>query len=85
VLIHFATESVPRLRVGVGGAPHGGGDLSGHVLSRFAPEEQQSAAEAVSRAAEAVLCAVRRGIETAMNLYNATPNIQQGDNTANQP
>ena len=85
VLIHFATESVPRLRVGVGGAPHGGGDLSGHVLSRFASEEQQSAAEAVSRAAEAALCAVRRGIETAMNLYNATPNIQQGDNTANQP
>jgi peptidyl-tRNA hydrolase len=55
------------------------------VLSRFAPEEQQSADEAISRAAEAVLCAVRRGIETAMNLYNATPNIQQRDNTANQP
>lgn len=72
VLIHFATEQVPRLRIGVGGASSGA-DLAGHVLSRFHPEEIPVIGEAVSRSAEAVLCAVERGLETAMNLYNALP------------
>jgi PTH1 family peptidyl-tRNA hydrolase len=47
--------------------------LSGHVLSRFRPEELPVIREAVSRSAEAVLCAVDRDLETAMNLYNALP------------
>lgn len=72
VLIHFATEQVPRLRIGVGGASSGA-DLAGHVLSRFRPEEIPVIREAVSRSSEAVLCAVERGLETAMNLYNALP------------
>jgi peptidyl-tRNA hydrolase, PTH1 family len=73
VLMHFATEQVPRLRVGVGGTAQGR-DLSSHVLSKFAPEEQPEATAAVTRAAEATLCAVRDGLERAMNLYNAAPN-----------
>jgi PTH1 family peptidyl-tRNA hydrolase len=72
VLIHFATEQVPRLRIGVGGTSSGA-DLAGHVLSRFRPEEIPVIREAVSRSSEAVLCAVERGLETAMNLYNALP------------
>jgi len=85
VLIHFATEQVPRLRVGVGGAS-GGADLSSHVLSRFRPEEQSTVEETVKRAAEAALCAVNQGIEAAMNLYNATPlSAKPEDNNANQP
>lgn len=72
VLVHFATEQVPRLRIGVGGASSGA-DLAGHVLSRFRPEELPVMGEAVARSAEAVLCAVERGLETAMNLYNALP------------
>ena len=72
VLVHFATEQVPRLRIGVGGGSSGA-DLAGHVLSRFRPEELPVIGEAVSRSAEAVLCAVERGLETAMNLYNALP------------
>ena len=84
VLMHFATEGVPRLRVGVGGAPAGSGDLSSHVLSRFLPEEQPAVEETVSRAAEAVLCVLREGLEHAMNLYNATPSAaKSGGNTAN--
>lgn len=72
VLIHFATEQVPRLRVGVGAASEGG-DLSSHVLARFRPEEQASVEESFSRAAEAALCAVKRGLSDAMNLYNGSP------------
>jgi PTH1 family peptidyl-tRNA hydrolase len=85
VLVHFATEQVPRLRVGVGGAAEGK-DLSSHVLSRFRPEEQTSVEETLSRAAEAALSAVRNGVEQAMNLYNATPSsVKPDDNNANQP
>lgn len=85
VLMHFATEGVPRLRIGVGGAPGGCGDLSTHVLSRFLPGELDAVEEAVSRAAEAVLCATREGLERAMNLYNATPSsAKSGGNTENQ-
>lgn len=84
ILIHFATEQVPRLRVGVGGAASGA-DLSGHVLSRFRPEEQAAADEALDRAADAVLCAVGDGIGPAMNLYNATPTPKQIDPQDTKP
>ena len=76
VLIHFATEQVPRLRVGIGGSEsleRSGGDLSQHVLSRFLPEEQKAASDAVTRAADVVMCVLERGLEHAMNLYNSTP------------
>ena len=73
VLVHFATEKVARLRVGIGGAPTGTGDLSSHVLSRFRPEERSAVDAVVLRAAEAVICVLRKGIENAMNLYNGAP------------
>jgi len=85
VLMHFATEQVPRLRVGIGGAP-GDGDLSNHVLSRFLPGEQSAAMEAVNRAAEATLCVLRKGLSQAMNLYNAAPSsAKTADNKEKQP
>lgn len=85
VLIHFATEQVPRLRVGVGGAISGA-DLSSHVLSGFRPEEKEAVEQTLSRAAEAVLCAVRQDMGSAMNLYNAAPSSDKSSNTtANQP
>lgn len=71
VLVHFATEQVPRLRVGVGGASEC--DLAGHVLSRFRPEELPVMEAAFSRAASAVIDAVEKGLDHAMNLYNAAP------------
>ena len=88
VLMHFSTEQVPRLRVGVGGASEGR-DLSSHVLSRFGPEEKNASEEAIARASDAVLCAAREGMIPAMNLYNAAANSdkssKQQDNNATQP
>ncbi len=85
VMIHFSTEQVPRLRIGVGGAVPGR-DLSGHVLSKFLPEEQSTADAAFDRASDAVLCAVGKGMDHAMNLYNAAPAPDKSStNTANQP
>jgi PTH1 family peptidyl-tRNA hydrolase len=85
VLMHFATEQVPRLRVGVGGAS-GSADLSSHVLSRFTPDERDASTEASNRAAEAVLHAVRSGLADAMNLYNAAPSsVNSSNTTTKQP
>lgn len=73
VLMHFATERVARLRVGIGPGCAAGGDLSSHVLSRFGAEEQSVARQAVFRAAEAILCILAKGMDHAMSLYNAAP------------
>jgi PTH1 family peptidyl-tRNA hydrolase len=70
ILTHLGTELVPRLRVGIG-APAGTKDsLVGHVLGRFAPEEQAALDRAVSRAADAVEFSQANGFAAAMNRYN---------------
>ena len=68
----LGSDQFPRLRVGIGagsGRPSGE-RLSGHVLGKFAADEKAAVAQAVERAAEAVICALRQGLGAAMNLYN---------------
>ena len=67
VMVHFTTEGVPRLRVGIGAA---GGTLHDHVLGKFAPEELPALEVAVKRAADAVEYASTHGVVSAMNIYN---------------
>ena len=57
-----------RLKIGVGRPEHG--DVTGHVLGRFAPEEQQALPrllDGVADAAEEIIC---HGALSAMNLFN---------------
>jgi PTH1 family peptidyl-tRNA hydrolase len=71
VIEHFGTEAVPRLRVGIGAAPsHGAVD---YVLGRFFEEEQPVLDAAINRAAEAVKCAIDKGLFAAMNVFNKPP------------
>ncbi len=68
ILEHFGTQSVPRLRVGIGAA---GPDAAiGHVLGRFAPEERETVELALARAVEAVHTARQKGLPAAMNTFN---------------
>jgi len=71
VLVHLGTETVPRLRVGIG-APDGGG-LHDHVLGKFDEAEMPSLQAVVTRAADAVECSNAQGIEAAMNQFNQKP------------
>jgi PTH1 family peptidyl-tRNA hydrolase len=65
----LGTETVPRLRVGVGrGDPRR--DLASHVLDRAPAEEAGILREAAVLAADAVETFVEFGIEEAMNRYN---------------
>lgn len=68
VLVHLGSESVPRLRVGIG-APDGR-PLHDHVLGKFEPSEQAALGEAVSRAADAFEYSNAHGLEPAMNQFN---------------
>ncbi len=65
----LGTTEFPRLRVGIGGKPEGW-DLADYVLSRITPESDKELTEGIDRAADAVMCILRDGIDTAMNKYN---------------
>ncbi len=66
------SQEFGRLRIGIG-RPQATGEegLRDYVLSDFAPDEVEVLREVFARAAEAVLCILEDGLETAMNRYNA--------------
>jgi PTH1 family peptidyl-tRNA hydrolase len=66
----LATEDFPRVRVGVrrGELPE---ELADYVLSDFGADEEETVADAFSRAADAVSCLVTEGPEAAMNRFNS--------------
>ncbi|MDR3091134.1 MAG: aminoacyl-tRNA hydrolase [Clostridiales bacterium] len=69
VIAALGTEDIARVRVGIGRRPPGM-LLSDYVLSRFPPEEWEAAVSGYTKAGDAVLCAVKEGIDKAMNMYN---------------
>ncbi len=68
VIVQFGTEEIPRLRVGIGPAPAEGS--SDYVLSDFFEEEKSLVKSTIERAAEAVKCAIDKGVVSAMNTFN---------------
>jgi PTH1 family peptidyl-tRNA hydrolase len=71
ILTHAGTDKVPRLRIGIGAPPAAG--ATDYVLGRFFEEEMPIVTETVSRAAEAVKCAIDKGVLSAMNTFNKFP------------
>jgi len=57
-----------RLRVGIGRPERG--DVTGHVLSRFSPNEQKLLPELLDTAAEAAEMILADGVDSAMNSFN---------------
>ena len=68
LIAHLGSERFPRIRVGIG-LP-GQKNMVGHVLGKLAPEERPAFEEALDRAADAALCALREGFDAAANRYN---------------
>ena len=73
VIMQFGTEEIPRLRVGIGAAPSEG--AVDHVLGRFFEEEKLLVRSTISRAVEAVKCAIDNGVVSAMNTFNKNEEI----------
>jgi len=71
IIMHFGTEAIPRLRIGIGAAPSAG--AVDYVLGRFFEEERPMVEKTVARAADAVKCAIDKGVLSAMNLFNKIP------------
>ena len=70
VIVQFATEEIPRLRIGIGEAPPA--ESVDYVLSRFFEEEKPIVRSTIDRAAAAVKCAIDNDLISAMNIFNKT-------------
>jgi PTH1 family peptidyl-tRNA hydrolase len=68
IIVQFGSEEIPRLRIGIGGAPAEGS--VDYVLSRFFEEERPLVVSTIDRAADAVKCAIDNGLVSAMNTFN---------------
>jgi PTH1 family peptidyl-tRNA hydrolase len=71
IIVQFGTEAIPRLRIGIGAAPSEG--AVDYVLGRFFDEERPVVEKTIARAADAVKCAIDKGVLSAMNLFNKSP------------
>ncbi len=69
IIENIGTAEFIRVRVGVG-RPTQDMDAADYVLSPFLRDEQQAAAEAVARAAEAVTMIIEQGVTKTMNAVN---------------
>lgn len=68
----LGTDAYPRLRIGVNAKPPHM-DQADYVLSRFTEEEETLLAPALDRAVQACEAFASRGLDAAMNVYNADP------------
>lgn len=67
VIQALGSDAFPRVRVGIG---RGDQTVVDYVLGGWSDEEQPIMDEAVTAAADAVILAIRAGMETAMNRFN---------------
>ena len=70
IIQQLGTDQFPRLRVGVGEKPHPDYDLADWVLGHFTGEDKKAIDASVKRAADAVECILKDGLDRAMNKFN---------------
>jgi PTH1 family peptidyl-tRNA hydrolase len=68
IIVQFGTEDFPRLRIGIGPAPAEA--AADYVLGNFFDEQKPLVTSTIDRAADAVKCAIDKGIVSAMNTFN---------------
>ena len=70
VIAHLGTDAFPRIRLGVGSAPHPGYDMADWVLSTFQNEDAETIRAAAENAAKACVCFIEKGPDKAMTQFN---------------
>ena len=68
VIDHIGTNSIARLRVGIGDA--GKTQITSHVLGKFQANELSCLEASLQRAADQAECWVKQGLQRAMNEFN---------------
>ncbi|MEG0427599.1 MAG: aminoacyl-tRNA hydrolase [Akkermansia sp.] len=69
LIAHLGTMDFPRLRFGIG-EPTGQGEMIGHVLGTFRPDERELFESTIAKAVEALLCVLDHDIAYAGNQFN---------------
>lgn len=70
LIAHFGTDVFPRLKVGIGSSQPG--NMVGHVLGKFSPDEHDSLENTLASARDAVQLARSQGIAIAANRFNTS-------------
>ena len=72
-IAHLGTPDFPRLRIGIGSPRQGDrkSETVSHVLSKFAPEEQETMQEAIVQSLSILETILSKGWDIAMNRCNA--------------
>jgi PTH1 family peptidyl-tRNA hydrolase len=68
---HFGTDAFPRLKLGIGGPRPG--EMVGHVLGKFAPDEREGLENMLATALDAVHVARSQGVAIAANRFHQKP------------
>lgn len=68
ILQHLGTEAFARLKIGIGGS--GPGEMVGHVLGKFAPDERPLLENTLATALQAVQLARSQGLAIAANRFH---------------
>ena len=77
----LGTSEYPRLRLGIDPAPQRAAGKD-YVLGKFTPEQRKLLDPAIARACGAIVTWADKGIETAMNQFNAEDKGPAGEKTA---
>ena len=70
IIRHLGTQDFPRIRMGVGAAPHPDYDMADWVLSTFKNKDAEDMQDLAERVSKAVQCYVTEGPDRAMNKFN---------------
>lgn len=72
IIAHLGTDEFPRVRIGVGEPDRvqDGDEIIEWVIGSVPAEDMRKIEQAAARAAEAVMCYIQYGAETAMNQFN---------------
>jgi PTH1 family peptidyl-tRNA hydrolase len=82
ILEHLGTDDFPRLKIGIGGSQPG--NMVGHVLGKFSPDEHPLLENTLATALEAVQLARSQGIATAANRYHTRIQSPQSQSDESQ-
>ena len=70
IIQHLGSDQFPRVKIGVGEKPHPEYDLADWVLGKFQGEDKKTMQAAIKRAADAVECILKDGMDKAMSKFN---------------
>lgn len=68
VISALGSPEIARLKIGIGREP--GADAKNYVLDRFSAAEEKALGPVLERACEALVAALEKGLEAAMNAFN---------------